>query len=243
MVETRALALRMKLITTFGHMGLQHNLLYPQWTYQDLVFPKVELTESPSPDTSDGANQTLNAYSDVCLPSLREDINCDEIAADQYTWDIHTREFEPGHEIDVQESGGYFSATDRDDLDSRTYMDSNKLDGIDVLKCRPRIEQVDVDVHLSLPSYMFDFETKPPTIVPDSVEVLADALFPEQDLGTADVSPDNFRMNQFLGEIDLGDAKDSTLNLTRTMWAAIYGVDGTKPEELLDPAKHAEALS
>lgn len=255
-----------------GSLILHFNLTAPQWTDTDLAFPTVALSESSG--GNDDTTGVFRDYVDVRLPSLRGNLNCDEIPSERYTWSIF--EGKINIELDPFEdcafvfpnvtawatTSGYFTNVDdsytgdlQDMLLTPEYLacptrififgkqdSAVNVESMNLLRCRPRIEQVDLDVRLSLPSYDTDF-SKPPSIVPNSDKVLFDAGF--NVLGHFfDVFPNDVDMRHFLMRFDDADIDtDDQVWYRNTFLNALYALGDLGPEDLLNPIKHADALT
>lgn len=106
-----------------------------------------------------------------------------------------------------------------------------------ILEFWDRLEQVDVDIRLSLPSYNLDL-SKIPIIVPNSSKVLEDNWLKTKDpLDSVLPSIASILRDYSLGGHEEKDSKQIPI----TIRAAINGINGTNnPEVLLDPAKYIE---
>lgn len=245
------------------------NVSYPQWTYHELALPHVQLSSDShdqsnayvdaripalrgNPNCNKVPSNQWNATAEegrVLLISVNDVDGCG-FAKNDYIYGM------------IESPWGYFSGVnDRFDKTLKAqellqpeylhcptrifaFGRSNSTSGlveISVLKCRPQIEQVDVDVRLSLPSLKID-ELKPPSVIPNSNKTLLDAVY--QTRGEwVDIFPTEYRMSAFLPIMDLPTKEDHTTELSGAYTAAIYGVNGTQPEDLLDDDKHEKALS
>lgn len=244
------------------------NVSYPQWTYHDLALPHVVL----STDNYDNSNAYVDARIPALrgnpncdiVPSNQYNTTTEEgqlllvsvndvdgcgFAKDDYIYAV------------IESPWGYFSGVN-DRFDKTLSMQellqpgylhcptrlfafgrSNSTSGavdMNVLKCRPHIEQIEVDVRFSLPSFKIN-ELKPPSIILNSNRTLLDAVY--QTGGQwVDIFPSDYRMEDFLPIMDLPTREDHTSELSGTYIAAIYGANGTQPDDLLDPDKHEKAL-
>ncbi|KMU86833.1 hypothetical protein CIHG_04622 [Coccidioides immitis H538.4] len=167
------------------------NMSYPQWTYADLAFPKLSL-----PRTDDNGTSNLTpGYIQARLPAWRPNLNCDgEIPASDYKlswshddddgllrWDVEINSTRGACSFSLHEKGvgapKYFSdwfnltqnvAYEGNPADCPTllYLFGNQVE-TRMLKCRPQIQEVDVDVRLEPRSLMIN-PNHPPSIVPGS---------------------------------------------------------------------------
>jgi hypothetical protein len=106
-----------------------------------------------------------------------------------------------------------------------------------VLQCRPRIEAVDLNVTLSLPSLGVDL-TDIPKPVEGTKQTLFDASFGTDSSGYVSVVPGLSDSDLYLAKEGSGLA-DVNSNGEAFFQAIIYGLNGTSPEEL---ATNPEAL-
>ena len=248
-----------------GDMILQYNLSYPQWTYQNLSIPKVEV------DTSSLENETANAlnkggyFVEAQVPGLSLDLGCEELPTEAYvaspdphstgesyigvniTTLIERCAFKSGYlrSADYVSSGkSYFNGFDTSRAEDPSELPNScpglvvmygrvgptpdELEEITVLQCRPKIEQMDVHVRLSLPSYTFDL-ISPPSVVPESTTTLFDGYMGVGEL----VAPDDYEMSSAMLDLYRGDS--STKDLDAIFRSLIYGEGGVSAEALLDP--------
>ena len=243
-----------------GGMIVNMNLSYPQWTYEDMVFPRVDLAAISK---ADGV-VTEDAYIDTRLPALRANLNCAEVPPSGYVASWNTVKGSQARNFVAnvtgigncgfsttavtafpQPNGGFFSKWLRvkqetpADCPSRLYIygkagRANTTEGLVVLRCRPRVEEVDVAVRLRFPSMQFE-PSMPPRVVGTPTRTLLDGFFG----GTFkfEIFPDELDMQAFLMGIKRGSDADGTSTLDVTAQAAIFGRDGVPPNELLQPEK------
>ncbi|KAL5360844.1 hypothetical protein BJX96DRAFT_184846 [Aspergillus floccosus] len=225
------------------------NLSYPQWTYKDLAFPQVKLADSDGPEEQ--------GYIEARLPALRGRLDCAEVKApncsyrDDYAPYMLTCD-------DVECSGSLYSSVGRtggvEYFSAGSVGSSNYDPGKNcpenrllfgkwfpgdtpmqklVISCNARIEEVDVDVRLQVPSFTFDpgFE---PRVIEGSVR---------EDIRTNRSSfPgfDTMQMREFLfapetyPDGQFPETNNQLIDVDVLMRAAIYGVDGVPAEDLLD---------
>ncbi|KAE8360253.1 hypothetical protein BDV27DRAFT_161825 [Aspergillus caelatus] len=182
-------------------------LSYPQWTYKDLAFPRIELNETFHP----------NGSIDVRLPAVRADINCEVMPQNQYNWTYNGNlagqsgymafNFSgldncgfvtKGLDALSPKPGDYFRyMTNGVETNASIVLDptnrncptrlmvygkasSSTVESLYILRCRPRLKQLQVEARLSVPSYMFD-DSKPPSIIPNSTTTLLEAGFVGRD--------------------------------------------------------------
>lgn len=246
------------------------NMTYPQWSYRDLALPHMALADNNDDKTNayvEARVPTLRSHLNCStVPSHQYDWLSD-LSSDLlllYVNGTGSCGFNASNPIYMSKprEGGYFTGVD-DRFDATlkkenflkpdyihcptrifTYGEINSSQSVtdmNVLKCRPQIEQVDVDVRLTLPSYRIDYK-KPPTVVPGSGKVILDAVY--QTGGEwVDVFPSDYDVEELLPDIDVTNKAGHTSDLKATYVAAVYGINGSQPQELLNPDKHAEALS
>ena len=249
------------------------NMSYPQWSYQDLALPHLQL-ESHDHESSD-------SHVDARVPALRGNLNCATVPSERYDWQSVANSqllfvyLNGTNQCGFNESqpmtttkpikGGYWTGSldagyetgktlkkedllNPDKLDCPTiffaYGLSNSTQGVtdmNVIQCRPRIEQVDVDLRLSLPSYEID-ETKPPSVVPGTTKTILDAVYKTAGIWF-DLFPSDSEVEELLPVMDVQKKTNVTSQLKGVYVAALYATGGNKPEELLNADKHSEALT
>ena len=217
-----------------GGLIIHLNLSDPQWTYNNLAFPHLALSDNP-PDAG---------YIDTRIPALRSQLSCapaqfntEPNPPDAYYYTSNQSCPNIGllgaskDEVDFISSSGYF-------LDgSEAYENHGKLpncsthsilygkwrDGKPVethfLNCMATVEEVDVDTRLRIPSLSIDTDFQP-RVVPNSNRTAFDSRIPP-----------------FLGIRDLQSylfQKDPKLNNV-LLDALVNGINGVPAEELLKP--------
>lgn len=103
----------------------------------------------------------------------------------------------------------------------------NALEAITVLRCRPKLEQVDVSIRLSLPSYTFDLSS-PPSVVPGSATTLYDGYMQLDEL----VAPDGHDVEYAI--LDIYPGNSSTEDLSLVFRSIIHGTAAIPASALLD---------
>ncbi|KAL5356036.1 hypothetical protein BJX96DRAFT_171228 [Aspergillus floccosus] len=171
-----------------GDMIIQYNLSYPQWTYQDLSLPKLQVNQTSLPNETASALNSSGYSVEAQVPGLRLNLGCEELPPNAYTagpdpdiyGEVHIGAnvttliedcaFEAGYlrSAGISSENRYFNG-----FDTSRARDLSQLPTITLLECKPKIEQMDVSIRLSLPSYTFD-RSYPPSVVPNSVTTLFD---------------------------------------------------------------------
>ncbi|EFR01280.1 hypothetical protein MGYG_04285 [Nannizzia gypsea CBS 118893] len=101
------------------------------------------------------------------------------------------------------------------------------VEAITVITCTPKVEQVDVSIRLSLPSYTFDLSS-PPSVVPGSATTLIGEYIDKQELA----GPEGERISDAVLDIYPGD--NSTNGLRPLFKSIIYGKAAISASALLD---------
>ncbi|EAU31717.1 predicted protein [Aspergillus terreus NIH2624] len=226
------------------------NLSYPQWTYKDLAFPQVRLADA------DGAQE--QGYIEARLPALRGRLDCAEVKSpncsyqDDYAPYILTCD-------DVECSGSVFTSVGRTNaveyFSAGSVGSSNYDPGKNcpdnrllfgkwfpgetpmqklVVSCDARIEEVDVDVRLQVPSFTLDPDFEPRVIEGSAKEDIRTnrSSFPGFDsMKEFLFTPETYPDGQF------PETNNQLIDVDVLMRAAIYGVDGVPAEELLNADK------
>lgn len=247
-----------------GDMIIQYGLSYPQWTYQDLSLPKLQVNEASLPTETSGALNSSEYSVEAQVPGLRLNLDCEEIPPNAYTagpdpdfdGEVHIGAnvttliedcaFEAGYLRSAGISAGntYFDGFDQSRADDLSRLPSScpglvvmygkvgstpdTLAAITLLECKPKIEQVDVLIRLSLPSYTLDLSS-PPSVVPGSVTTLFDGFMGSQGELAA---PDGDEISSAILDIYPGDS--STEGLDPVFRSIIYGAANIPASALLD---------
>lgn len=159
---------------------------------------------------------------------------------------IEDCEFEPGglfSRLDAPSGNRYFSGFDTPMAEypqtlpstcpgfvvmyGKTGARPDVLEAITVLKCRPKLEQLDVSIRLSLPSYNSDLSS-PPSVVEGSATTLYDGYMRLDEL----VAPDGHDVEYAILDIYPGDGSTEHLNLV--FKSIIHGTAGISASALLD---------
>ncbi|OJI99829.1 hypothetical protein ASPVEDRAFT_126945 [Aspergillus versicolor CBS 583.65] len=247
-----------------GDMIIQYDLSYPQWTYQDLSLPKLQVNQTSLPNETASALNGRGYSVKAQVPGLRLNLGCEELPPEEYTAgpdpgtddEVHIGAnvtaliedcgFEAHHLRTAGISSGnvYFNALDQSRADDLYELPSScpglvvmygkvgstpgTLAAITLLKCRPKVEQVDVLIQLSLPSYTLDLSS-PPSVVPGSVTTLFDGY-----MGSPGelAAPDGDEISSAILYIYPGDS--STEGLDPVFRSIIYGEANIPASDLLD---------
>ncbi|KAM5476978.1 hypothetical protein MauCBS54593_000249 [Microsporum audouinii] len=249
-----------------GDMTIQYNLSYPQWTYQDLSFPKLKVNQHNLSNETVNALNNRGCFIKAQVPGLRLDMGCKEIPPDTYVAGRGTKYPDEDHiiaNITTLVENCSFRATD---LVSHSLLPGSRyfngfieprahdigpsglpsscpgfvvmygklnptqdtVEAITVLKCRSRIEQVDVSIQLSYPSYAFDLSS-PPSVVPGSATTLFDGFMGSM---REPVAPSDAHMASAI--LDLYPWDNSTQDLSLAFKSIIHGEAGISASALLD---------
>ncbi|KAK1142304.1 hypothetical protein N8T08_008049 [Aspergillus melleus] len=237
----------------------------PQWTYQNLAVPKVVLSDlSMDPGYFDARLPAVRG-SYACQQIPPDQITWEIKGSNEHSEDADpsSRSIYPTYTkqkvctgfdqatkvpfgVELPESGGYFVGvytTENEDCPQNLEIfgkangtREEDIEDFFVLGCSQRLEQVDVDLRLSLPSYNLDL-SKTPTIVANSSKVLV-----ERWLNQTFHWPVLPNITDALLDFSMGNNEDKNLSmLDRTLRASIYGINGTKnPDDYLDPTMYIE---
>jgi hypothetical protein len=183
---------------------LTANSSFLQWTYNSLAFPGLTLQASDLQMTEIGDHSYRRSIS-VVLPALRNSLNCAAAAPDLIStmWDGNdlvaniSKVFPP--ECSDLWSGIYCQRPPPPEAYSDCYGEhnqlpltlpsscplltfafsyinaANKTKGMNVLLCRPTVEQVEVEISLLLPQLAID-QSKPPRVISATSTILFDQI-------------------------------------------------------------------
>ncbi|KAI9044253.1 DUF3433 domain-containing protein [Aspergillus affinis] len=238
----------------------------PQWTYQNLAIPKVVLSDlSMDPGYFDARLPAVRG-SYACQHIPPDQITWEIKGPNKYIKDADpsSRMIYPTYttqkvctgfdqpsivpfNVELPESGGYLVGRYNTEIDDcPQYMEmfgkangtrEEDIEDFFVLGCSQRLEQVDVDLRLSLPSYNLDL-SKTPTIVANSSKMLVERWLNQSSI----FEPVLPNTTDALLDFSMGNNEDTNLSmLDRTLRASIYGINGTKnPDDYLDPTRYIE---
>ena len=248
-----------------GDMIIQYNLSYPQWTYQDLSLPKLQVNQTSLSNETAGALNSSGYSVEAQVPGLRLNLGCEELPADSYiagpdpdfdgevfiganvTTLIEDCTYKAGYlrsATGISSGNKYFNGFDKPREDDLSRLPSScpgllvmygkvgstpdTLEAITLLKCKPKIEQVDVLIRLSLPSYSLNLSS-PPSVVPGSVSTLYNGY-----MGVSGelAAPDGDEISSAILDIYPGDS--TTEDLDPVFRSIIHGKADTPASALLD---------
>ncbi|EEP75351.1 predicted protein [Uncinocarpus reesii 1704] len=242
------------------------NMSYPQWTFEDLAFPRLS---HPRTDDSNTSSVTPG-YIQARLPAWHPNLNCDgEIPASDYklSWSYDDEDDLPRWDVEINSTRGacsfslhengvgapkYFS--DWFTLTRNVVLEGNPADcptslylfgnqaKTRMLKCRPQIQEVDVDIRLEPRSLKIN-PNYPPSIVPGSARPPLDDFMA---YSNGSMVPTPFLPERGYFDPDLiaveAPRKEYRTDILTT--AAIWGTGGIPAEELLsDTDKLSAALT
>ncbi|KAK2734871.1 hypothetical protein FQN57_001434 [Myotisia sp. PD_48] len=253
----------------FGGIILYMNMTYPRWTHKDLVFLPFTLS-----NTEGNINFLDLDYVELRLPAWRFNLNCHEVPPTAYTVSNSSSD-SPNVNVVMNDEVCGWNSISRDFINPNDYFSQysvptglsgdipydcavfgymfgkfleTSVENIQVLKCGPKIEEVDVDVRLQLPSYNFD-QGYPPSVVAGSERIIYDRLFNATKRLIYPYRMDfmlpsrSWRLD-FSKPFDVHDPYKPLDPLDHVTQAAIFGKYGIPAEELLSNAtKLADALS
>ncbi|KAK2811955.1 hypothetical protein FQN50_001662 [Emmonsiellopsis sp. PD_5] len=240
------------------------NMSYPQGTYADLAFPTLSLAGT----YDNGTSELTPSYIEARPPAWRPDLNCDsEIPESDYKvswsqeddmlrWDVDINSTRGACSFSLHGDGfgankyfsSWFNLTQNDsykgnpaDCPTLLYLFGNRAK-TQMLKCRPQIQEVDVDIRFESRSLKIN-TNYPPSIVPWSARPPLDDFMAYSN-GTAVPLPmlpapgdSSFDLMAVQPAVD-----EYRIDLFTT--AAIWGAGGTPADELFsDIGKLSTALT
>lgn len=216
------------------------NMSFPKWTYKDLAFPQFEF--------ADVVEHIQSGYIESRLPALRGTLDCSTVENPECesNYDSLFDEFEVicnttflKHDPPVgrnSEDIQYFSSGSAPRMDEgspthglvygKWFRDDRPMQ-VNIIECDAKIEEVDVDVRLQVPSFSFDpsFE---PRIVSGSSRASMNTSYKS--------FPSLQGMEKYLMALTSLPGGEPVLPVDQTMQAAIYGMGGVPADELLNDA-------
>ncbi|KAK2736811.1 hypothetical protein FQN55_001400 [Onygenales sp. PD_40] len=239
------------------------NMSYPQGTYADLAFPTLSLAKAYDNVTSELAP----SYIEARLTAWRPDLNCDsEIPASDYKvswsqeymlrWDVDINSTRGACSFSLQENGigadkyfsSWFNLTRDDthkgnpaDCPTLLYLFGNRAK-THMLKCRPQIQEVDVDIRFEPESLKIN-TNYPPSIVPWSARPPLEDFMGYSNGAAVPLpmlpAPGEFSFDLMAVEPPVEEYRTDLFTT-----AAIWGAGGTPADELFyDLGKLSAALT